>query len=151
MFKIKISFAASGAVNRLLHEVYILRMNAPEHEFQRRFCLRVNSHNAEGFRRPNEFSRSDPPTETAGTTQVLCFRQIGSATAQGLVRLGAFNRDAGEMRELFDDTVLVRCGTRGLAAIERERSQHLAFGGEDRYGPARAQSFLQREITVIGP
>ena len=53
--------------------------------------------------------------------------------------------------DLFKDIQVLWTRTARLAIVHREGPQHLAFGGNDRRGPAGSQSVRQGQMTIIGP
>ena len=53
--------------------------------------------------------------------------------------------------DLFKYIQVLWTRTARLAIVHREGPQHLAFGGNDRRGPAGSQSVRQGQMTIIGP
>ncbi len=57
----------------------------------------------------------------------------------------------GQSSHLFKDIQVMRTWAAGLASVDREGAQHLAFGGHDRRGPAGAQAVRQGQMPILGP
>jgi hypothetical protein len=70
---------------------------------------------------------------------------------QRFLRVRALNGDRRQGRDPFDDVVLVRTGTAGLAVVHREGSHHPALGGQHGRGPACSQRMREGELAVVGP
>src|SRR5260370_22277410 len=83
--------------------------------------------------------------------EALCFRQISVALAPGPFRQLALNGHAREICNVLDRLLLARARAAWLAIIHGKRSDHFAFGGEDRRGPTSAERMRQSQIAKISP
>ena len=133
--------------------VLVLRMKSPEEFFEsRRPRVRIEAKHPVGFLRPvPDLARSGRPRPTPGMTESLRFRQIGFALAPGRFRQLALDCDAREMSNVFNRFLLTRGRGAWLAIVHGKRSDHFAFGREDRCGPTRAKRMPQSEIAKSGP
>src|SRR4029077_4586242 len=79
MFKIQVSAIADGAIERLLYEADVFRMNPLEYKVDRWLNPWVVSRNSIRFLCPDGFSGSRTPAEAAGVAESLRFSQISFA------------------------------------------------------------------------
>ena len=77
----------------------------------------------------------------------LCFREISFTLPPGRFRQLPLDRDARKMSNVFDRILLTRTRAPRLAIVHGKRSDHFAFGGEDRRGPAGAERMRQSKVT----
>src|SRR5437867_1242562 len=97
MLEIQVCSTSRRAIDHLLHEGAVLRMDPFQQQLQIRLHRPVVSKDAISFVRPGDSPRRDVPAETTGATQLLRLRQIGLASAQLLLRsfaLGNVRRNA---------------------------------------------------------
>src|SRR5882762_4323305 len=84
MFEIKILVRVSGALERLLKKIFVLRMRLLDDSCDVRWTRRVKSKDPKGLRRPVDLSGYSIPAETAGVAQSLRFGHVSLASPQCL-------------------------------------------------------------------
>ncbi len=84
-------------------------------------------------------------------TESLRFRQIRFALVPGRFRQLTLNGNAREMSNVFNRFLLTRGRGTWLAIVHGKRSDHFAFGGEDRRGPTSAKRMPQSQVAKSGP
>ena len=126
---------------QLSNSVLVLRVQAPKEFLEsRRPGLRIETKQVVCLVRPvPDFARSWRPSPTPGVAQPLCFRQVRFALASGRLREFSLDGDARQMSNVFNRVLLQRTRAPGLTIVHGERSDHFAFGREDRRGPASAE------------
>src|ERR1035437_8932807 len=103
MFKVKARSLARRAIKGFAHASNVIRMHALEYELRRGGHRPVVAENAEGFRRPNQFSTGHPAAKAAREAQSLRLRQVGLASPQFLFRplaVGNVRRNAAGQARL---------------------------------------------------
>src|ERR1700731_4461240 len=133
--------------------VLVLRVKSPKEFFEsRRPGVRIEAKHAVGFLRPvPDLARSGRPRPTSGMAESLRFRQIRFALAPGRFRQFTLDGDAREMSNVFNRVLLQRTWGAWLAIVHGKRSDHFAFGREDRCGPTSAQRMPQSQFAEIRP
>jgi len=98
VFVIEVFPVARRALEYLLHQGHVLRMNSLQSEVERRFHRPVALENSKHFLRPGDFSGGQVPGEAAGAAQCLGVPQVGFAAPKSGLRLA---RDFGPLAGRF--------------------------------------------------
>src|SRR5713101_7122253 len=93
MLKIKICPCLGRAVDSLLHEISVVRMNSLEDHLQCRLNRSIVFKDIVGFLRPVYFSTRNVPAETAGVAYALPLSQESFAALQIRIEAGILDRD----------------------------------------------------------
>src|SRR6267378_6431237 len=83
MFKIKILPIPRRALNCLLHESRVLRMNPLQDKLNGRYRASVILEDSKGFFGPDEFACRGPPAKAPGATEPLSLLQVLLASFLG--------------------------------------------------------------------
>src|SRR5262249_40811565 len=110
----------------------VFRMHSTADEFERNGCTLFKLESAIHLLRPRDLAGFDAPGKTAGAAEPLAFREKRLTPLQRGFTLGAFDGDAGNVRELLDEALMERRGPFGLIVVEREGAHDLAVRGRDR-------------------
>src|SRR5262249_26794330 len=110
----------------------VFRMHSTADAFERNGCTLFKLENAIHLLGPRDLAGFDAPGKTAGSAEPLSFREKRLTPLQRGFTLGAFDGDAGHVREPRDEALMERRGPFGLVVVERERAQDLARRGRDR-------------------
>src|SRR5205823_5316958 len=152
-----ICFEVRFVANRVFEQVpdsdLVLRTKALKKCFESwRSGFRIETKDAISLLRPvPDFARSRSPCPTARMNETLRYRMVSFAFAAIPFRQLALNVHAREICDVLDCLLLTRARAAWLAIIHGKRSDHFAFGGEDRRGPARAERMRQSQVAKISP
>src|SRR3984893_12170369 len=149
----KVRFVANRVFEQFPDSDLVLRTKALEECFEsRRPSVRIETKHTISFIRPiPDLASGGRPCPTSGMAEPLRFRHIGFALAAGRFRQITLDSDAREMSTVFNRVLLKRTRAAWLAIIHGKRSDHFAFGGENRRGPTRAERMRQSQIAKISP
>src|SRR5438270_880592 len=85
MLKIKICSSFGRVVDNMLYKIPVVRMNALEHQFQRRLHRSIVLKDVVGFLRPVDFPAENAPAEAARMAEGLSLGQESFAALQCLL------------------------------------------------------------------
>ena len=151
--RFEVRFVANRAFEQFPDPDLVLRIKAFKECFEsRRPVVRIEAKDAISFLRPvPDLARSGRPCPTPGMAEPLCFREIRFALASGRFRQFPLDGDAREISNVFNRVLLTRTRATWLAIVHGKRSDHFAFGGEDRRGPTGAERMRQSQVAKISP
>src|SRR5438876_3904395 len=129
MFEVQIRAVAASALNNLLHERQIVRVDTLEDQSQRGRRIVRAIQNAERLFRPEEPSRGDVPPKTARSAQSLRLGEVGFAAPQRFLIARMDDRNSREVRDLSNDTLIVRHWSATTTRRDRERAEHMTVRG----------------------
>src|SRR5262244_445812 len=121
--------------------VFCMHSTADEFERNRRTLFKLE--NAINLLGPRDLAGFDAPGKTAGSAEPLAFREKRLTPLQRRFTLGAFDGDAGNMREPRDEILLQRRWARWLVLIDSDGAQYVPRQRQNRRGRARSQAMGQ--------
>ena len=150
MFEIHVRPVAEGAIEGLLHEGAVVRMNSLEDPLEGRPGRPVEANDSIGLVRPVDFSAGKTPAETARMTQSLRLRQISLAPPQVGIEAGVLQRDRGLRGQQFQHREPGRredVGRQVVLEVEHADQLGLLHQGQAEDGPGAllAEVLIRRE------
>src|SRR5262249_25767767 len=118
----------------------VFRMHSTADAFERNGCTLFKLEHAINLLGPRDLAGFDAPGKTAGSAQPLAFREKRLTPLQCGFTLGAFDGDAGNMREPRDEILLQQRWARRFALIDSAGAQYVSRQRQNRRGRARSQA-----------